>query len=472
MGRRFRYTDHLLLILTIFTVTFFVYRDFGIRMLFGFGALVLALLLHLLRRLKADRPLTAVSLQLPYLWLCLVILLNFLRPDARHDADSTAYILSMLVCCAVLLLASPDDREGQRCLDILLWAGLLMALFVIFFSVFEDLYQDTLYHILTPTARDYLTYFLPQGYAVTLGGCTYTCYILFFGLAVCAASIYSSPKWTRRSTFLLLCYGLILLAMVLVGRRGELLGALFCSALLFLVMCPPRRRMQVIFGGILALAVTLCLMILFLPELKQIGFLQRYIATLENLLSGQDVTTGRLTLYRNALDAFWSKPIFGIGWDQFYKMVPGHYTTNPVVTIEDVHCIYLQFFCETGIVSAPLIIAPLFYYYYLICALLRQLMPRRTESPELGRIFAMCVTSFLIQTFILFVGIYDPNFQRIIFWCFYVLALILGNGALICSGWRPTDPVSHWLDRLAAALAPAGTRLWNTIRTPWKEGNR
>ena len=114
--RGFRYPDCLLLILAVFTGTFFIYRDFGIRMIFGFGALCLILLLHFLGRMAQNRHPMVQPVRLPYLVLAVVIGLCFLRPDSRHDADSLSYILSMLVSAAMVLLALPDDRESRRSL--------------------------------------------------------------------------------------------------------------------------------------------------------------------------------------------------------------------------------------------------------------------------------------------------------------------------------------------------------------------
>ena len=64
-----RFPDCLLLILAVFTGTFFIYRDFGIRMIFGFGALCLILLLHFLGRLGQNRPPVMQPVRLPYLVL-------------------------------------------------------------------------------------------------------------------------------------------------------------------------------------------------------------------------------------------------------------------------------------------------------------------------------------------------------------------------------------------------------------------
>ncbi|MBQ7098249.1 MAG: hypothetical protein IJO05_00810 [Oscillospiraceae bacterium] len=138
--RNFRFTDWLMLILAVFTGSFFIYRDLGIRMMVGFGFLCMVLLIHLVRRLAPNRPPRITSLRLPYLALSLVILLNFLRPDSKHDVDSVSYILSMLITCGFVTLAAPDAREAGRTLKVLGWAGFLMAVFVTFFVVFEELF--------------------------------------------------------------------------------------------------------------------------------------------------------------------------------------------------------------------------------------------------------------------------------------------------------------------------------------------
>ena len=470
--RRFSFPDCLMLILAVFTGTFFIYRDFGIRMIVGFGGLCLILLINLRRRLKQGRPPQMQAVHLPYLVLAFVILVNFLRPDSRHDADSTSYVLSMLVSCSFLLLALPRAGESRKTLNVLYWSGVSMAVFVIFFTIFDSLFWNTLYHILTPIAQEYLQHFVPLGYAITLGGCTYTCYILFFGIMVCLARLCSSiGKWTRERSLTLLSFCCCLLALLLVGRRSELLGALFCSMLLLLAVCPPRRRKTLLLIGIAAGALLLGIVIVFMPQLKQVHFLARYIDTLNHLLRGQDISSGRLTLYQIALRAFQAHPLLGIGWDQFHTLVPPDYLLDPVIVIEDVHCIYLQFLCETGIVSTVLIVAPLLYYYYQVCAQFRRLKARREASAELKLSFELCVCSFLLQTFLLFVGLFDPNFQRIVFWCFYALAVLLMVAALKLENHRPGDPVSRMLDRFLTGLRSTMQAVWKRLCTLRKEGN-
>ena len=117
-----------------------------------------------------------------------------------------------------------------------------------------------------------------------------------------------------------------------------------------------------------------------------------------------------------------------------------------------------------------LILAALACSYWQVCVQFRRLKQRRRESGELSLAFGLSVSSFMIQSFLLFVGIYDPNFQRIIFWCFYALSVLLMIAAQELEGCRPADPVSRAMDHAFRKLRPGLNALWQTLRTPWKEG--
>ena len=80
----------LTLILAIFTCTFFFYRDFGSRMIYGYAVLGGMLMLHLLARLRDREPLRQTPMTMAAGLLALVIALHFLRPGARRDVDTVS----------------------------------------------------------------------------------------------------------------------------------------------------------------------------------------------------------------------------------------------------------------------------------------------------------------------------------------------------------------------------------------------
>jgi len=449
--------DPLFVILALFTVTFFVYRDFGIRMLYGFALLGLALGVQLVGQLRQDRPPVLDPLRLSLLVLTAAVLVNFLRPDSRHDADSVSFVISMLICSAFVVLSRPGVRTGRLVLAICFGGAVFLAAFVIFFEFNPSLFWKWFLMKLSDTAGAYLCYYVPKGYGFSLGGCTYTNYILFIGLSVCCGYIACGRRFDLKSVLAGACGAVFLYAILLVGRRGELLGAAICLVLLVLALCGKKQRRYLVIGGLAAGVLGLAILIPLLPWLRQFQPLIRYVMTFEQLLSGQDITSGRMELYALAVNAFAEKPLLGIGWDQFHTLIPPEFLALHGQDVEDVHNIYLQFLTETGIVGAPFLIAPLIYNYYLICTQLSRL---KKCPGQLRTARMLCVTSFLVQSFLLVLGIYDPNFQRVIFWCFYALAVLMYVIALDLEGYVPDDPVSRMLRRCIDFCAPPFRTLW------------
>ena len=104
--------------------------------------------------------------------------------------------------------------------------------------------------------------------------------------------------------------------------------------------------------------------------------------------------------------------------------------------------------------------APLFYLYYQVCAQLTRLKKR---PGELCTARMLCITSFLIQSFLLILGLIDPTFQKIVFWCFYGIALMLLCAALELEGYAPDDPVSRLLNKFIHLCAPPFVLVWNWV---------
>ncbi|MBQ2919854.1 MAG: O-antigen ligase family protein [Oscillospiraceae bacterium] len=459
-------TGQLMLILAIFTCTFFLYRDFGLRMIYGYAVLGVILALRWFDRLRRNEPPQRTPVTLAAAVLACLILLQFLRPDARRDEDTLSYLISMVICIAYVAAAPTPVPAVRRAETAIYWGSMAMALFVVVFTLLPGLFLELVYPLLSETARRYYDFFAPLGYGVSLGTYSYTDYVLYLGMAVCCAELAVKPRTPRRIAAGGLSLAFLALAMVVLGRRGELLAALVAIALLVLALCSRRKRRIILAAGSAAAVLAVVLILVFLPQLGQISFLSRYVETVEQILSGVDFTSGRGPLLALAVTGFLSKPIFGLGWGQYIQLSAqlGMCDTDGNL-IEDCHNIYLQFLCETGVVGAVLLLIPIGYLLITACRMLRH--AKAAGGPDALRFASL---SFLIQFFLLFLGLYDPSFQKLVFWCFYALALLFLNAAMVRSGWRPTGPVSRALARLDGLLTAALTRLRTSLRTPWKEG--
>ena len=440
----------LTLILALFTCTFFFYRDFGSRMIYGYAVLGALLALHLLTRLRDADPLRQTPVTMAAGILALVIALHFLRPDARRDVDTISYLISMAICMAYVIAAPGESGGVRRACAAMYWGSMAMAAFVVVFTFLPELFLSLIYPLLSETAQRYYDFFAPLGYGVSLGTYSYTDYVLYLGLAVCCADLAVKPRTQKRILTNSLSLAFLLVAMVVLGRRGELLAAAVAIAALVLALCSRKKRRIILIAGSAFAALGAFLVIAFLPQLGQIPVLARYVETIEQLLSGGDISSGRGILMAMGWAGFLSRPLFGLGWGQYVQMSAqiGMCDTDGNL-IEDCHNIYLQFLCETGIVGAIFLMLPIFYLLITTCRMLRHAKTMEDQAP-----LRFVAVSFLIQVFLLFLGLYDPSFQKIVFWCFYALALMFGNAALVQSGWRPTGPLSRALEAIASALSP------------------
>lgn len=453
--------DWLLPILCLFTVTFFVYRDFDIRMLYGYAVLALILGVHVLRRLWQERIPAMDPVRTALVLLATAVLVNFFRPDSRHDADSISFIISMLICCGFAILANPGEKSAKIALAICFAGAVGIAAYVQFFEYNPWYFWNWFLMKLSVTAGTELCHYVPKGYGFTLGGFTFTDYVLYIGMAVCCGYASCGRKFDWKSALALVCAGVFLETILIVGRRGELLCAVVCLMLLVLILCNKKQRRFLVIGGIVACVVCFGAIVALLPWLKQFQPLVRYVMTVEQILSGQDITSGRSDLYVLAWNAFRENPIFGIGWDQFQTQIPLDFQAlHGQGAVKNVHCVYLQFLTETGIVGTPFLVAPMFYCYWLACSQLKRL---KKHPGEFQTARMLCVSSFMVQSFLLILSIYDPTFQKIVFWCFYAMALLMQMTALKLEGHVLNDPLSRLLNQFIHFCAPPFVLVWNWV---------
>lgn len=451
--------DPLFPLLALFTVTFFIYRDFDIRMLYGFAVLALAAGVNVLVRLVRNRPPVLDPLRLGLLFLAAAVLVNFLRPDSRHNTDGVIFMICMLLCSGYVVLSRPNERTGKLAMGICFGGAAGIMAFVLFFEYNPWWFWNWFLMKLSDTAGYYLCHYVPKGYGFTLGGATFTDYVLFLGIAVCAGFLVSGRKFDWKSCLALLSGGVFLYSILIVGRRGELLIAAVMLVLLVLLLCSKKQRKFLVIGGIAAIVVGFAAIVALLPWLKQFPPLVRYVMTVEQILSGQDITSGRTELYALAWEGFLSSPVFGLGWDNFHTLVTEEFqAVHGFTTVEDVHNIYLQFLTETGIVGTPFLVAPLGYLWYLSGS---QFLRLKKRAGELQSARMFCASSFMIQGFLLLLGMLDPTFQKHVFWCFYGVALLLQSAALQLEGAVLTDPVSRLLERVIGFFGPFCRKIWN-----------
>ena len=136
------------------------------------------------------------------------------------------------------------------------------------------------------------------------------------------------------------------------------LAVCICVAFFMLTNTPVEKRKKFFIYMLCAAVIAIVLMLVFSKPLSKIPVLHRTFASVQALLRGEDVSSGRIGLYKHAISLFLKHPIFGIGWGNYKGTTVGVVTQ---ATPFEVHNIFLQLLCETGIVGCVCFVVPMIY---------------------------------------------------------------------------------------------------------------
>lgn len=417
-------------VLVVFTLTYFIYKDFEIRMLFGYGILGMILFANISLALFKGRMVEYSHYEMLYLLLAAVILLCCLRIETVFTYDLITYLIAMNLSVLFVLTGNIEKKQIVLIFKIIVCVSLIFAFWEFLVQSNPDIFYKTIYPYMSIESQKYNARMLSRGFGISFGGSlTYTEYVWVLGIAVTLGNLITVQEKHKKMGYLCMLI-IYLMAVLVIGRRGELLATLFTITLLIFLLANIRKKVLLIFGGGVILAGIVIACMYWLPALKNVDFLYRYIFTIEGLLEGKDITSGRMELYQIAFQQYLNSPLNGIGWGNFAYLVPEAFQQLHG-EVKDVHNIYLQFFCENGTIGAlPIISILLLLYTKTICILKKAWKNFSVNHDSKSKLYLKCaIFSMVVQTFFLTTGMLDPVFSKLIFWFFYGLALKMGMKA-------------------------------------------
>ena len=183
----------------------------------------------------------------------------------------------------------------------------------------------------------------------------------------------------------------LLFSLFLTGKRAHII---FTAAALFLVYwiyMSDKPKSRFVKGIAIILVVLMIFLVLaqFIPQL--FNFVNKFIETANE----GDVTKGRTNLVQLAIGRWRYDTVLGMGWDGFkywYQSTTG--------ILLNVHNVYIQVLCETGIVGA-VIIYSFFAIEFLHCIKALSIYKQNMQNDISGNIKAISIACF-IQAFFLF----------------------------------------------------------------------
>ncbi|AZK43434.1 O-antigen ligase domain-containing protein [Erysipelothrix piscisicarius] len=426
----FDFLDYPMTILSVYACTYFIYQDFGVRQVLGYAVLSLLLIGIVLKNFSNFSIENLNIFHYTYLFMLIVILLNFIRPDAYHDKESFSYIVIMIITFGFFVFSKINLIDVKKSLSVFLGTSVVFSIIILFFQVFKDLYWSLIYPLLSVTAQELAKRYFFKGYSISFGGVAYTSYIIVFGLIILLSYLIYNDLHAKSKLRLYSIMALLTLTLILLGRRGELLAFLVALIVYYIFRARQGSRLKrasIVVSTIIGIII---LIIICLPFLLKIKFLHRYTMTLNALVNGTNmtggVTSGRIELYNKAYSLFKENLVFGVGWGSFAKhgyLVLG----KPAGTTRNVHNIVLQLLAETGLVGFLGIMSPLLFSYYKTSYLLSEINTNESKDYSISVLKILISVSLLLQSFILFASLIDPiNFKNI-FWILYVILSMINS---------------------------------------------
>lgn len=448
--------DNPLFILSLFSLSFFIYRDFDIRMIYGFAALGLFFSVYFINHIfiKKEKP-KITSIEALISISVLSVVLFFVLPNARKDADTIAYIIALLISFVFLLFSDSKNLNEKYITAAFIIGAIIFALYTLFFTAFTKLFYKAVMPYLSNIAKDYLIYYLKRGYAVTVGGSSYTEYILLFGIASSVATYFTTANKKIKHTSVGLITVFVITAFI-IGRRGEFLACIISLFAFYLISRDKAKRNKELIILASIFLISAVLFIVFFKQLKEIHFLKRYIFTIEQILSKKDFSSGRGQLYSWALELFSKSPVYGAGWGGFARVITPQYQQihgSHGGIVADAHNNFLQIFAETGILGFVFIVLPLIYIYALtISQILKVFRNKFDNNSNITKIKKLTIISFIIQTFFISLSFIDPCTYKIIFCCIYVIPIKFISISLELSNYEYNDFMSKIFNSLSNKL--------------------
>ena len=309
--------------LLLFTITFFVYNDFGIRMIFGFAALLYVVLGYLIFRNNNIR-LTRIKV----LYLIMAAAMTVL-PFTGTAENPTVYVLAIDICALAAIIGDVRRSEMALAYKVLAGFSVLIALYVIAVRIEPNIYFNGVSRFITQESRDMNSQLLRDGYGITLGG---NVVFIDYVLSLCGLLTFNMIMAYKGKLRNKLVYwgilGIGALGMLIVNRKSELLAymiAVFFCYLIHMSFCTPQEKRKILRITAVFLAAAAGGLVL----LGMAGFLNRYLVFIQRLLSNYqgtgikaDVSSGRTSLWKLAFVLFLDHPFFGIGWRMFHGYLP------------------------------------------------------------------------------------------------------------------------------------------------------
>ena len=353
----------LLLAISIYSVGIFTSETFvssyNIKMIY----IVVTIFTFLIYYVLSKRRITIYIVELMWLLFFLYFILHFIfQGNIKSIFVVDIVVFSTLVI--LLALMKVNIQYYKVALNIMLLFAIIHALGSLFQFLNMELYSRVVLSRFSGIYQsEILRIYRNSSYTGFTRQSAYISGFLVLGIAI---SFYMINHYKNKvlRTIVIICLPLLLFSLFLGGKRAHLIF----MAIAFLVTYLFSTNLKNFFLQIIKLTSLFILFIIsiliiyfsYTPNsTSQFGKIYiKFDNTIQGLISGEDITSGRVELYDYALELFKDNPITGIGWRMFNELTFGFLSST---SGSHPHNIYIQLLTELGIVGFILFIIPVIY---------------------------------------------------------------------------------------------------------------
>lgn len=281
--------------------------------------------------------------------ILILLMMIFIVVNSGWGGGKTLLFFSCLLLC---LVSSHSCGWHQTAFRVMVIGYMFYALATVFLYFNRSVYLD---HVVSlfPQTKARLINWYNSGYMAGLTEHYSTnAMLLVVGLMLSGTFLLTkiqnreiTRKGRKQRWFYAILTILFTVSLLLTAKRAHILFAIAAFFVVYFYSVSDKKisnRFIKTISFVLTFLVIVTIVISVVPAFS--GFIARFQQTMDN----GDVSMGRFRMWGYALDTFRRNWLLGIGWHQFASKVSLAYDGTGMY---DVHNIYLQLLCETGVLG-------------------------------------------------------------------------------------------------------------------------
>ena len=326
---------------TASSVSMFVIQGFAVALLLAYFVI--------------DKKLSLPKIEIqPMEWLLILTLLVMLI-TAENGNENLTYMIRYAVLVFIVILMKYDEELFHIIFNCILVAGLMHVIATLWFYFDIDFYMTHIYPHFNSSQKAHLYEQVQKNHhAVGLSN-HYSQNGIYMAISLCASFALLFMKSHKNILWWILLLSIVLLALILTGKRGVLIFSVFAILVTYIICKEGAFTNKLVTVLFILSSVSLVIYALsFYIEGIAAAF-ERISTIFWAKNENSDVSNGRFKLYAIAWNFFKESPILGIGWREFSKEVVNFYNQDSV--LRDAHNVFLQLLCETGVIGFTIFIS-------------------------------------------------------------------------------------------------------------------